>query len=119
MDAGGWFILLLFIGIIGYAVYYSTKTGTEDAETTYGEEAFTPPYTTSPTPKPVIKPTPRPVSKPTLKTLPEIQTKKSEPVYVSIYEYTAKNHVKCCAYCDGENDFPRTTCRICGNELDT
>ena len=96
MDSIGWIIVLLFLGIIGFAIYVSQKNSSAGG-------TYVPPTPPTPAPKP-----PDPVP-----------SKKEEPKYISIYEYTPVQTVKRCAYCDGENNHGSKVCCICGNDIDS
>lgn len=94
MDSAGWILIILIIGVVTMLIYLNNRS-----EPTPAPKPPEPP----PSPKP---PTPPPA-------------KKEEIKYVTIYEYTSVQHVKKCAYCDGENAYGTKVCRICGNDIDS
>ena len=94
MDSAGWILIILIIGVVTMLIYLNNRS-----EPTPAPKPPEPP----PSPKP---PTPTP-------------EKKEEKKYVTIYEYTSVQHIKKCAYCDGENAYGTKVCRICGNDIDS
>lgn len=93
-----WIILLLFVAILVFIVIKvdkGFKTACDESDE-------------------IELPSSSPISDPK-----PVYVQKEQPKYVTIYEFSPKESIKICSYCDGENPIDTHHCSICGEEIGT